>query len=79
MYLPTHNTTRPNSIQPNISIDNVSMVVSLDESKLQIKSSTRSAKSAILLHPFANQVQLDFKNILFYFHPQAIPTLEKNY
>lgn len=54
-----------------MSIDKVSMVVSPAESKLHIRSSTRSAKSAILPHRSANQVQLDSKNILFYFHPLA--------
>ena len=52
-----------------MSIDNVSIVVSPVESKLHIRSSTRSAKSAILPHRSANQVQLDSQNILFYFHP----------
>lgn len=74
MYLPTHKTSSPNSIQPKMSIDRVSMVVSPLESKLHIRSSTRSAKSAILAHPSANQLQFDFKNILFYFHPRAAPT-----
>ena len=54
-----------------MSIDRVSMVISADESKLHIRSSTRSAKSAILPHPLASQVQFDDEeDILFYFHLQ---------
>lgn len=61
MYLPMPSTNNPNIIQPNINIAMVSIVVSAPPSKLQIRSSILSAKSAILLHPADSQFQICFR------------------